>query len=455
MTSTSTPSAGTGRVVRVVTAFLIVLSLSSGAPAATKQPARKKHAPPRPIPMVWHVETLDGAEVTSLDGDAAINPASVVKVATTLWALEKLGPEHRFDTVVSARGEVDETHGILKGDLVVRGSGDPDFHIENAFLTAARLNQAGIKSVRGALRVNGKFWIGWEGGSERMLKDPQARIRQMAQRLRAAMDPRRWDASTRRAWRDFAVRYSMPITLPPAVSITGGADVLDRDDPADRVLFTHRSKPLLDALRRFDCFSNNDIERLGASLGSAPDLARRLTDGWKLPADAVKLETISGLGTNRMTPRLVVRLLRELKATTERLGLSVESVLPVAGCDPGTLNHSFAPLTIGENAMSVVAKTGTLTSTDGGTAVLAGLANTGKGDQIFCIAAPAAAGRLAQARRQELRWVQDLIARSEGPRMRRCMGPLRSPEDGVVMVPPAPASPSSAAAAATGGAGAR
>src|SRR5262249_26891087 len=151
MTRTSTPSADTGRAARVLVTFLLALVLTSSAVATTtKQPVHKKRAGPRPIAMVWHVEALDGAEVTSLDGDAAINPASVVKVATTLWALEKLGPEHRFDTVVSARGDLDEAHGILKGDLVVRGSGDPDFHIENAFLTAARLNQAGIKSVRGA-----------------------------------------------------------------------------------------------------------------------------------------------------------------------------------------------------------------------------------------------------------------------------------------------------------------
>ena len=398
--------------------------------------------------MVWHVEMLDGAEVTTLAADGAINPASVVKVATTLWALEKLGPEYRFDTVVSRAGLVDEKQGLLKGDLLVRGAGDPDFHIENAFLTAARLNQAGIRSVRGAIRVNDRFWIGWEGGSERMLKDPLSRTRQMAQRLRAALDPRRWDSGTRRVWREFAVRYSLPLTHPPAVVVLGGADAIDHDAPDERILFTHRSKPLLDALRRFDCFSNNDIERLGASLGSAPDLARRLTEGWQLPIDAVRLETISGLGTNRMTPRLVVRLLRELKTTTERLGLSVESVLPVAGCDPGTLNHSFAPLTIGANAMSVVAKTGTLTSTDGGTAVLAGFANTGRGDEIFCVAAPAAAGRLAQARRQQVRWVEDLIARSDGPRLRRCAGPLASPEDGAMLFPPAGSSAPATASAA-------
>ncbi len=443
----------------LVAAIVLVGEVGAAAPAKGPTVHKKRVAPRavrpvRPVPMVWHVETLDGAEVTSVEGDGVINPASVVKVATTLWALEKLGPEYRFDTVVSTAGELEEKRGLMKGPLLVRGSGDPDFHLENAFLLAAHLNQAGIKSVSGPLRVNEKFWIGWEGGSERMLKDPTARTVQMAQRLRAALDPKRWNPGTRRAWRDFAVRYSLPLAHPPTVVVLGGADVLRHDEASERVLLTHRSKPLLDALRRFDCFSNNDIERLGASLGSAPELARRLTDGWQLPAEAVRFETISGLGRNRMTPRLVVRLLRELKATTERLGLSVESVLPVAGCDPGTLNHSFAPLTKGVNAMSVVAKTGTLTSTDGGTAVLAGFANTGRGDSIFCVAAPAAAGRLAQARRQQLRWVEDLIARSDGPRLRRCAGPLGTPEDGAMVLPGPSGSASTGVTGATAATGA-
>ena len=420
------------RLAVVVALSLAAAVLPSAHGAAAK---RRVTASPRPVPMVWHVETLDGAEVTSLEGDAPINPASVVKAATTLWALDELGPEHRFDTVFAATGVVDPRSGALGGDLVVHGAGDPDFMAENAFLVGARLNQMGIRSVRGSLRVDDTFWLGWEGGSERALKDRAARASQMAQRLRAALDPKRWSAATRNAWRQFSQRYSLPVSQPPAVVVSGGAAALSGSVAGERILFSHRSKPLVDTLRRFDCYSNNDIERLGASLGSPDALARKLASGWGLPADAVRLETISGLGTNRMSPRLVVRLIRELKTETERLGLSIESVLPVAGCDPGTLNHSFAPLGVGPNRMSVVAKTGTLTATDGGTAVLAGIVSTARGDLVFCVAAPSAAGRLHQARRQQTKWVEDLIARSDGPRLRKCAGPLASPEDGASIVP--------------------
>ena len=414
--------------------LLILLALPWIVAASSSRPARRPAHRAAPVNLVWHVETLDGTEVSTIQGDEPINPASVVKVATTLWALEKLGPEHRFDTVFATQGALDAAKGTLAGDLIVLGNGDPDFHAENAFLVALRLNELGIRTVRGSLRVNDTFWIGWEGGTGRVITDPRIRAEQMAQRLRAALDPKRWNNMTRRAWREFAIRRGLPTARPPAVAVLGGIGALTRPPDARNVLLIHRSKGVADALRRFDCFSNNDIERLGASLGSASELAQRVSEVIGAPPDSVLLETISGLGTNRMTPRSVVQLLRALRTTCARLGLTVESLLPVAGCDPGTLNHSFARLGTGPNAMSVTAKTGTLTSTDGGTAVLAGFVSTGRGDLAFCVAAPHAGGRLSQARAAQARWLEQLIAAADGPRPRRCAGPLANPEDGAQIV---------------------
>lgn len=422
---------------------LVLLSLLLGsvlaleAAAATRAPAKRPRPrpKPRPVHLVYHAETLEGETVASVRGDEPINPASVVKVATTLWALESLGPDHRFDTVISTRGELDPGRGILYGDLLVEGSGDPDFHQENAFLLAARLNQIGVREVRGALRINQSFWIGWEGGSERMKKDPIDRAMLMGTRLRKALDPNRWDSGARRAWGEFAARYGLPASPPPGVAVLNGVGLETSAEPG-RVLLRHRSKPLVETLRRFNCYSNNDIERLESVLGSPGALARRLVEAWQVPAETVQLQTTSGLGTNRLTPRLVVRLLKALRQTTEGLGLPIESLLPVAGCDPGTLNHSFSPLCRGATATSVVAKTGTLTTTDGGTAVLAGFVNTARGEIAFCVAAPRAAGRLQHARRAEAAWIQSLLARFDGPRPRRCARPLGTSEVGAELLPP-------------------
>ena len=50
-------------------------------------------------------------------------PASVQKLVTTAAALDRLGPEARFETAVLATATVAE--GTLAGDLYLRGSGDP------------------------------------------------------------------------------------------------------------------------------------------------------------------------------------------------------------------------------------------------------------------------------------------------------------------------------------------
>ena len=109
--------------------------------------------------LLWHVETLDGVVVETHEADRPINPASVVKLATTLEALDRLGPDHRFATVFSVAGAADADGAVAS--LAVRGGGDPDFHVENAFLVARELNANGVRALRGALSVDESFWIGW------------------------------------------------------------------------------------------------------------------------------------------------------------------------------------------------------------------------------------------------------------------------------------------------------
>ena len=222
------------------------------------------------------------------------------------------------------------------------------------------------------------------------------------------------------------------------------------------MLVVHRSQTLADTLRRFNCYSNNDIERVAASLGPADELAAFVAEPVRRAAGGVQLETTSGLGTNRLTPRIIVRLLREFRQTCERLAVPVESFLPVAGCDPSTVTRFFPLLADGPNTTSVVGKTGTLTNTDGGVAVLAGFARTGKGELLFCVAVPRAAGRLKGARHAEEKWLLDLLAAHGGGQPRQCAPELPTPDAGAsvillgdrVIPPPAGPAPSAPAAAA-------
>lgn len=96
----------------------------------------------------------DAATGDVLEGhheDTALPPASVGKILTTLYALDRLGPEFRFRTRLLAAGPV--RGGILEGDLILAGGGDPTLDTEALAEMAAGLKAAGLREVRGRFLV--------------------------------------------------------------------------------------------------------------------------------------------------------------------------------------------------------------------------------------------------------------------------------------------------------------
>jgi serine-type D-Ala-D-Ala carboxypeptidase/endopeptidase (penicillin-binding protein 4) len=83
--------------------------------------------PARPSAL-WgvYVQNLrTGQVVYSRNADLSLIPASVMKLLTTAVALETYGPDYRFTTNLYFNGEAGGD--VLKGDLIIRGSGDPTF----------------------------------------------------------------------------------------------------------------------------------------------------------------------------------------------------------------------------------------------------------------------------------------------------------------------------------------
>ena len=99
------------------------------------------------------VDPATGRMLEESDGSAALPPASVTKAVTALYALETLGAEHRFETRLIATGPVE--NGILKGDLVLAGGGDPTLETNALAGMAAALKTAGVREVRGRFRLWG------------------------------------------------------------------------------------------------------------------------------------------------------------------------------------------------------------------------------------------------------------------------------------------------------------
>ena len=80
-------------------------------------------------------------------GEAARNPASVMKLVTTYAALELLGPAFTWKTPVYVQGAVRD--GTLKGNVYIRGQGDPKLVAERLWLMLRRLQGQGVAHIDG------------------------------------------------------------------------------------------------------------------------------------------------------------------------------------------------------------------------------------------------------------------------------------------------------------------
>lgn len=76
-----------------------------------------------------------------------MNPASVMKLVTTYAALDLLGPDFTWNTRVLMDGPVAD--GILHGNLIVRGGGDPKMVVERLQALLAQIQYSGVQVVRG------------------------------------------------------------------------------------------------------------------------------------------------------------------------------------------------------------------------------------------------------------------------------------------------------------------
>jgi D-alanyl-D-alanine carboxypeptidase/D-alanyl-D-alanine-endopeptidase (penicillin-binding protein 4) len=100
----------------------------------------------------------DAISVLVLRGDSTVlahlaerpmNPASTMKLVTTLVGLETLGPAFRGRTELRTSGDV--VRGVLKGDLVLRGGADADFTGDVLQSMLQSLRNQGIGRIAGNL----------------------------------------------------------------------------------------------------------------------------------------------------------------------------------------------------------------------------------------------------------------------------------------------------------------
>lgn len=102
------------------------------------------------------VQQLDGTPLLLHGEERAFNPASVMKLVTTLAALDTLGPAHTFKTLVWLDGDLKE--GVLTGNLVLQGGGDPGMTPERLWLLLRELRQRGIREIHGDILLDNSYY---------------------------------------------------------------------------------------------------------------------------------------------------------------------------------------------------------------------------------------------------------------------------------------------------------
>jgi D-alanyl-D-alanine carboxypeptidase/D-alanyl-D-alanine-endopeptidase (penicillin-binding protein 4) len=132
-------------------AALLLFGMATG-PAAARLPGEFYSALDRakvPADAVVVLVQEVGSQRTRLAWrtDAAVNPASLTKLLTTQAALELLGPAWTWSTPVWLDGTVRD--GVLEGNLVIKGSGDPKLVPERLWLLLRRVQQLGVREIRG------------------------------------------------------------------------------------------------------------------------------------------------------------------------------------------------------------------------------------------------------------------------------------------------------------------
>jgi len=255
-------------------------------------------------------------------GTVPISAASLTKIPTTLAALSIWGHEHQFETLVGIRGTL-QPGGVVEGDLVVQGGGDPLLVWEEAIALGNALQQLGITEVTGDLLITGDFYMNFEADAA-----------QSGEWLRQSFHVDLWNGEARTQY------AQMPEGTPqPQIAIAGTVQVLPQPPNDFTPLLRHRSLSLTQILKAMNIFSNNFIaDNLAQQMGGGRRVAQIAAEAAAVPLEEVQLVNGSGLGEeNRISPRAVTVMLMALQLRLQAADLTVADFFPVVGRERGTL----------------------------------------------------------------------------------------------------------------------
>lgn len=301
----------------------------------------------------------DWVSAVSNQGTNALPAASLTKIATTLAALGKWGANHQFITNIHLTGGIKD--GIVQGDLIVEGSGDPLFVWEEAIAVGNELHQLGIRQIQGDLLITDKFYMNYQA---------QAQI--AGKLFKQGLNQKLWQSEITEQYLQMP-----PDTQKPEVAIAGAVKLIDQIPDKAQLIINHQSLPLTEILRQMNIYSNNKMAQILADLaGGATEVAQSAAKQANFSLAEIQLINGSGLGEeNRISPRAVCQMLMAIDRLLADNAFSVADLFPTAGRDlVGTVQDRGLP-------PGTTVKTGTLDQVS----ALAGVISTSDRGKVYFV----------------------------------------------------------------------
>ncbi len=262
------------------------------------------------------VDLVSGEIVFAQNEKLALAPASNQKLAVTYAALTALGPQYRFRTQVLGDGELDDD--VWRGDLVLRGLGDPTLSSLGLDRLAAQLHQLGIRKVSGSVIGDESYFDshrsapGWKASFTMYESAPLSALSVDRGRYRGVL--------TRTPANAAAVRFQ-EVLLKRGIVVEGGPRV-GRARPGAFPLAELLSPPLAEVLQFMDRESDNfTAELVLKQLGAVVLGAGTTAAGSTVVADELRTGGVPILGArfadgsglsrlDRLSANTLVQLLR-------------------------------------------------------------------------------------------------------------------------------------------------
>jgi serine-type D-Ala-D-Ala carboxypeptidase/endopeptidase (penicillin-binding protein 4) len=138
-------------IFMLLSAALVLPARGDGLPDRPQAVVKQQLVPDEAVTVVVR-DAVSGESLIEMNPATPRIPASVMKILPTFAALDILGPAYTWKTRAYADGPI--AKGVLKGNLYLKGGGDPEMSIERWWRFVSDLRQSGLRTIEGDIVID-------------------------------------------------------------------------------------------------------------------------------------------------------------------------------------------------------------------------------------------------------------------------------------------------------------